>query len=162
MAAYGFSIVLQLNKVLPLGRSCFQFGEFHEIFPDQVFPGRPIIMAIQPSICGFFQNVRLDFDISYGDGRALLSLFNNNTLFENEETNWSNISLSDNDAIQWSKKPYFMWGYHLPKIVWKNNHEVDVYIKNPVRYGEEIVTLDGTYGDKTDQAIIRFHYVLEN
>lgn len=148
MAAFCFSVVLQLNQALPVGKSCFRFNKSYNSSPSE-----EVTIATKSSMCGFFQNIRLDFDISYGKYVWEVTLFDNDALF-------------DNEVIEWSEKSYFMWNYHLPKIVWKNNHEADIYIKNHVRYGEKTVTLDKTLdktnGDKTDQAIIRFHYVLEN
>lgn len=124
------SFTLQHYNKLPLGNSCLALNKQISFSPNKV-----VSIHMQSYICGFFQKKSVHMKVDFAENQFEWEISNNN--------------------VNWSGKSLFVWPYSLPKIIWKNNYEADLYVKDQIRYGSEIIKLDK---ELYIPIIIRIHY----
>lgn len=160
--AFISSCALQNYHKFPLGSSCIVNKDQTSFAPNHLTS-----IHMESYICGFFKRNVLHIGIHYKGKETDWAISN--------FVNWSEKPLLQlsymNDVsynswwmdnnIDWSGKPLLRKPYDLPKLIWKNNQEVDLYIKDPVRYGDKTIKIDKDLtGRQIEPFFVRIHYEL--
>lgn len=128
-----FIFSLRINNKIALGNSCFTLKKEIIYSPD-----KEKWVEIQPYLCGLFQNKYITLRI-YSKHAIFVTDINEN------KDGYTYINSFD---IDWPTRPWSTKFDKLPKVIWKNNQQVDIYVKTRVRFGIEKKHEDNKNYDK--------------
>lgn len=109
-------------NIIPLGNSCTPAKKKRIYSPNKM-----AYVEMKSSLCGLLQNQYIILKVSNAS-RAIRLDANENT--------FSSMDIDQLD-IKWPGKPFTTRWHELPRIVWKDDYHVDIYVKTYVRFGSD-------------------------
>lgn len=120
-----FGYMVRYGNFIPLGNSC-ALPKIDKLYS----PHKTAYIIMKSYLCGLLQNQYITIEV-----------FNSNqyiTSVDVNENRFSSMNIEQVD-INWSGHPLTTRSNPLPKIEWKDDNNVDIYVKTKVKFGTQTI-----------------------
>lgn len=121
--AFIIGSIARCTNFVPLGNSCTS-AKKQVIYS----PNKMAYVVMEQSSCGLLQNQYITLEVHHDNTFMPIDV---------NEGSFSSMDIHRLD-IKWPSKPLTTRSHALPRIVWKDDYQVDIYVETYVRFGTDV------------------------